>query len=54
MRSIRATMRADLLADVRRAVDREAGEQTQLQTTKDWAEGIRASMERRPPVFRGE
>jgi len=54
VRSIRATMRADLLADVRRAVDREAGEQTQLQTTKDWAEGIRASMERRPPVFRGE
>src|SRR3954454_19266776 len=54
VRSIRATMRAGLLADVRRAVDREAGEQTQLQTTKDWAEGIRASMERRPPVFRGE
>ena len=54
MRSIRATMRADLLADVRRAVDLEAGEQTRLQTTKDWAEGIRASMERRPPVFRGE
>ena len=52
--SIRATMRTDLLADVRRAVEREAAEQTKLQTTKDWAEGVRASMERRPPVFRGE
>src|SRR3954452_12408346 len=54
VRSIRATMRSDLLQDVRRAVEREAAEQTQLQTTKDWAEGVRASMERRPPVFRGE
>ena len=54
VRSIRATMRAELLADVRRAVEREAAEQTQLQTTKDWAEGVRASMERRQPVFRGE
>ena len=54
VRSIRATMRAELLADVRRAVEREAAEQSQLQTTKDWAEGVRASMERRQPVFRGE
>ena len=54
VRSIRATMRAELLADVRRAVEREAAEQLQLQATKDWAEGVRASMERRQPVFRGE
>ena len=54
VQSIRATMRADLLADIRRAVEREAAEQTQLQTTEDWAEGVRASMERRPPVFRGQ
>jgi 2-(1,2-epoxy-1,2-dihydrophenyl)acetyl-CoA isomerase len=54
VRSIRATMRAQLLADVRVAVEREATEQAQLQTTKDWAEGVRASMERRQPVFRGE
>ena len=54
VRSIRATMRAALLEDVRRAVEREAAEQAQLQTTKDWSEGVRASMERRQPVFRGE
>ena len=54
VRSIRATMRADLLEDVRGAVAREATEQTKLQTTNDWAEGVRASMERRSPNFRGE
>ena len=54
VRSIRATMRAELLVDVGRAVEREAAEQTKLQTTKDWAEGVRASMERRSPVFTGE
>jgi 2-(1,2-epoxy-1,2-dihydrophenyl)acetyl-CoA isomerase len=54
VRSIRRTMRARLLDDVRRAVEREATEQVQLQTTADWAEGVRASMERRTPIFRGQ
>jgi enoyl-CoA hydratase/carnithine racemase len=54
VRSIRRTMRADLLDAVRAAVEREAREQLQLQQTADWREGIRASMQRRTPVFRGE
>jgi enoyl-CoA hydratase/carnithine racemase len=54
VRSIRRTMRAQLLDDVRLAVEREAEQQQQLQTTADWTEGVRASMERRTPNFRGE
>src|SRR5947209_4415674 len=54
VRSIRQTMRAALLDDVRRAVEREADQQHQLQTTADWSEGVRASLERRTPIFRGE
>lgn len=54
VRSIRRTMRAELLVAVKVAVEREAQEQVQLQQTADWSEGVRASMERRTPVFRGE
>ena len=54
VRSIRRTMRAELLDAVKSAVDREAQEQVALQQTADWSEGVRASMERRTPVFRGE
>lgn len=53
VRSIRATMRAPLLAAVRQAVEREVAEQQRLQQTADWREGVRASLERREPKFVG-
>ena len=52
--SIRRTMRAALCREVESAVEREAGEQLRLQQTADWHEGVRASLERRSPDFRGE
>jgi 2-(1,2-epoxy-1,2-dihydrophenyl)acetyl-CoA isomerase len=54
VRSIRATMRGGLAARVRAATDREAAEQERLRQTADFAEGIRASSERRPPRFEGQ
>jgi 2-(1,2-epoxy-1,2-dihydrophenyl)acetyl-CoA isomerase len=53
VRSIRATMRGDLAARVRKATDREAAEQDRLGGTADWREGVRAMAERRPPRFEG-
>ncbi len=53
VRSIRATMRAGLAGRVRLAIDTELAEQEQLWQTADFAEGIRASAERRPPRFDG-
>lgn len=53
VRSIRATMRADLAAAFRAATDRELEEQHRLRGTADFAEGIRASAERRDPNFEG-
>jgi len=53
VRSIRATMRGDLAARVRAATDREGAEQDRLRVTADWAEGVRATAERRPPRFEG-
>jgi 2-(1,2-epoxy-1,2-dihydrophenyl)acetyl-CoA isomerase len=52
--SIRETMRGDLADRVRAATQREHAEQQRLRATDDFAEGIRASSERRPPRFTGK
>jgi enoyl-CoA hydratase/carnithine racemase len=49
--SIRATMRGDLADRVAAATVREAAEQARLRATADFAEGTRATAERRPPEF---
>ena len=53
VRSIRQTMRGHLADAVAAATDREDEEQIRLRSTADFAEGIRASAERRPPQFSG-
>jgi enoyl-CoA hydratase/carnithine racemase len=53
LRAIRRTMRAPLLATIERALEHEAAEQARLERTRDFAEGIAASLERRPPDFQG-
>jgi enoyl-CoA hydratase/carnithine racemase len=53
VRSVRATMRGPLAAQVKGALEREKAEQDRLRGTADWLEGVRASAERRTPVFRG-
>jgi 2-(1,2-epoxy-1,2-dihydrophenyl)acetyl-CoA isomerase len=50
---IRRTMRAELIARLPAAVELEAAQQLKLRRTADWAEGIRASAERRQPLFQG-
>jgi enoyl-CoA hydratase/carnithine racemase len=53
VRSIRATLRSGLVERIRLALDHECAEQERLRVTADFAEGIRASAERRPPRFTG-
>jgi len=53
VRSIRQTMRGHLADEVARATEREDAEQMRLRGTADFAEGTKASFERRDPVFTG-
>ncbi|MEU9779827.1 enoyl-CoA hydratase/isomerase family protein [Streptomyces phaeochromogenes] len=51
--SIRATLRRSLVSEVSAALDCEAAAQAALLETADFAEGIAASIEKRPPHFVG-
>jgi enoyl-CoA hydratase/carnithine racemase len=53
VRAIRATLRRGLVDAVRQAMDHERGEQMRLRRTSDFAEGVRATAERRDPRFTG-
>jgi 2-(1,2-epoxy-1,2-dihydrophenyl)acetyl-CoA isomerase len=53
VRSIRQTMRGHLADEVAKATEREDAEQARLRETSDFAEGTKASFERRDPVFTG-
>ncbi len=51
--SVRATLRDDIAASIRRQTDHEFAEQFRLQQTEDHKEGVRAVAERRPGNFQG-
>jgi 2-(1,2-epoxy-1,2-dihydrophenyl)acetyl-CoA isomerase len=53
VQAIRRTLRGDLPQRARAALQQELAEQARLWETADAAEGIAASLERRPPVFTG-
>src|SRR5579859_295897 len=53
VRSIRRTMRGDLVERVRTATDNESVEQARLRVTNDFEEGVTAMAERREPNFTG-
>jgi 2-(1,2-epoxy-1,2-dihydrophenyl)acetyl-CoA isomerase len=53
IRSIRATMRGPLVAQLRAAMARERAEQERLMSTSDWREGLAAVRDRRPASFTG-
>jgi 2-(1,2-epoxy-1,2-dihydrophenyl)acetyl-CoA isomerase len=51
VRSIRKTLRGDLAQQIVHATEHERSEQAWLRATRDFAEGVSASSERREPVF---
>ena len=53
VRSVRETMRADLVREVREAMARERKEQDRLRRTEDFREGVKAVRDRRPAQFSG-
>ena len=53
VRSIRRTMRRGLADKIRVATDHELVEQDWLRETEDFAEGVKATAERRLPDFQG-
>ena len=53
VRSIRATLRRDLVEEARLAMEHECAEQLVLRDTADFGEGVRAAAERRNPRFTG-
>jgi 2-(1,2-epoxy-1,2-dihydrophenyl)acetyl-CoA isomerase len=53
VRAVRATLRRGLLERVTEAMEHESAEQLRLRESKDFAEGVRASAERREPRFSG-
>jgi len=54
VQATRKTLRGDLFDLVQRQTDHELAEQSWLQQTADFADGVRAVNERRPGNFRGE
>ncbi|GAA2568797.1 enoyl-CoA hydratase/isomerase family protein [Winogradskya consettensis] len=54
VRSMRESLRGDLPQRARAAMEHELAEQAKLWQTRDSAEGIAASLQRREPIFRGE
>lgn len=53
IRAIRATLRRELVERFRAAIEHESREQARLFGTRDFIEGARAMIERRPPRFVG-
>lgn len=53
VQSTRATLRKNLVAQIREAVVHESREQQRHYATQDFKEGIKAMAERRPPQFQG-